>query len=306
MNIIRSIFQLVFYSIVAVSFFSCSTNTVTEYTLDVSIVGEGHVYINGEPIVDTAIVPSGTLVELSATPEFNWVFNEWQGDHADHQKTTLIEMENDKYIVAEFLKGAEDIDGNFYKIVQIGSQLWMKENLRTSRYRDGSNLLSDLEDSEWGTISLGAYAVYPHELIPGYESDEDVADVFGYRYNWYAVGDDRGLCPDGWKVPNTEDWEMLRIFLGDGNIGGQIKHTEYWEEPNTGASNSSDFSAVPGGGRYESGQYTHIGRFERLWSSSDDGDRGYRKGVAYSKAGADYYSRPKNRGFSVRCIADQK
>lgn len=305
MNIVRSIFQFAIIVILIVSFYSCTTNAVAEYTLNIDVVGDGKVYVDGEPVTENEIFTSGTIIELSAIPEFSWVFNEWQGDHSDFQKITSVKMENDKHIIAEFVEGAEDIDGNFYEIVQIGPQLWMKENLRTSRYRDGSNLLSELEDSEWGSTSLGAYAIYPHELIPGFESDEDVADVFGYRYNWFAVGDDRGLCPDEWKIPNTDDWENLRKFLGDGNIGGQIKHTEYWEEPNSGASNSSEFSAVPGGGRYESGQYTHIGRFERLWSSSDDGDRGYRKGIAYSKAGADYYSRPKNRGFSVRCIADQ-
>ncbi|HCN24393.1 MAG TPA: hypothetical protein DIS65_03375, partial [Candidatus Marinimicrobia bacterium] len=141
-----------------------------------------------------------------------------------------------------------DIDGNIYEIVQIGDQLWMAENLKVTHYNDGTEIPTGYSDNDWAGLSTGAYAVYG--------DNESNADTYGYLYNWYAVDDDRGVCPASWHVPTDGEYTALSDYLGGTSVaGGKLKEctegscpeSEYWYSPNTGATNESGFTGLPGG-----------------------------------------------------------
>jgi uncharacterized protein (TIGR02145 family) len=193
-----------------------------------------------------------------------------------------------------------DIDGNTYQTVKIGSQIWMKENLKTSRYRNGDGISTGLRDNEWGNTTMGAYSVYNNNL----ENNR----IFGKLYNWYAVSDNRNLCPAGWHVPRDSEWNTLVNFLGKGNegVGGKMKlDSGLWIPPNIGATNSSGFSGLPSGFRYDNGKYDDLGKYCYWWfynqNSSD-----YAPNICLQSnlENIIQYNFVKQSGLSVRCIKD--
>ena len=120
------------------------------------------------------------------------------------RKTSTSEQ---KITVSEFSESDvdgtyTDIDGNVYKSVKIGEQEWMAENLKVTRYRNGDAIPNEIDDSEWGSLTTGAFGTY--------ENDESNASVYGYLYNWYAVNNSRGIASEGWHVPTDEDWKEIR------------------------------------------------------------------------------------------------
>jgi len=191
-----------------------------------------------------------------------------------------------------------DIDGYVYKTVKIGNQFWMMENLRTSRYRDSSNILSGLKNKEWLTASRGAYSVYSNE------SDYD--QKFGKLYNWFAVEDPRKLCPVGWHVPSIQEWNELENTLGGKKIAGEkMKSLGFWKENDLKDINENEYSGMPGGCREKSGVFDEIG-FQGYWWTSTPYQltfawfKNLKTGI--SKVSTDYVY--KQYGFSVRCIKD--
>jgi len=139
-----------------------------------------------------------------------------------------------------------DIDGNVYSTIQVGTQTWMRENLKVGKYRDGSAILTGYSVAQWDALITGAYTYY--------ENNASFNDIYGKMYNWYAVVDPRGVCPTGWHVPSQSEWNTLSNFLGGSSIaGGKIKSLSYlWESPNR-ATNETGFTALPGGRRLNSG-----------------------------------------------------
>lgn len=138
----------------------------------------------------------------------------------------------------------KDIDNNSYNTVKIGNQCWMRENLKVSKYRNGEAIPTGLNNADWLNTRNGAYAIYDNSNV------NDA--IYGKLFNWYAVRDSRGFCPTGWHVPTGAEWTTLTNFLGgDGEAGRKMKSmgTTYWQSPNTGATNESGFSALPGGYR---------------------------------------------------------
>lgn len=133
-----------------------------------------------------------------------------------------------------------DIDGNIYHKVAIGTQVWLVENLKVTHYRNGDPIPNVTDGSQWIGLNTGAYC--------NYYNDSTNANTYGRLYNWYAVDDPRGLAPEGWHVPSLAEWHTLVDFLGGDLVaGGAMKDTILWQLPNTGATNSSGFSALPGG-----------------------------------------------------------
>ncbi len=193
----------------------------------------------------------------------------------------------------------KDIDGNRYKTVQIGKQLWMKENLKVSTYRNGDAIATNLDNIEWANTTSGACAVY--------NKDAAINTTYGKLYNWYAVADPRGLCPAGWHVPSDGEWTELEDYLGGRNAaGGKLKAvSSLWSSPNTAASNSSGFSALPGGFLGDYGYFYSIGYYGCWWSSTETSstsawsrELGCRNGESDRSYGSKHY------GFSVRCLRD--
>jgi len=226
--------------------------------------------------------------------------------------TVTKQIESDTEIIAPLELLAEhlltDIDGNVYQTVKIGAQWWMAENLRTTRYRNGHAISTGLDRTAWSNTTSGAYAIHPHDEVDGINSDEEMVDAYGKLYNWYAVDDHRGLCPEGWRVPTMGEWSPLINYLGDWEVaGGKLKSTytepdphPRWSSPNKAATNESGFSGLPGGGGYSS-----IGRGGSWWSLTEYGTTNalYRY-LSYELSGMYGTNSHKNSGRSVRCIKE--
>lgn len=193
-----------------------------------------------------------------------------------------------------------DADGNAYTSVVIGSQVWMAQNLQTTRFRNGDPIPLVPIDNEWENSAQGAWCFYNNERKFG--------KSYGNLYNWHAVSDSRGICPPGWHVPSDEEWQVLSDFLGGDKVAGdKMKETgtRHWAEPNNGATNISGFTALPAGGRDEFGQFI-VDRYGcHWWSSTVTGSVDVRVRSIYFGYGSimtDEYH--PNSGFSVRCLKD--
>jgi len=193
-----------------------------------------------------------------------------------------------------------DQEGNVYKTIQIGNQVWMAENLRTTKYRNGSLIPNILDDITWDNTTKGAYCHY--------ENNDSIADVYGHLYNWYAVTDSRGLAPSGWHIPTESEWEKLAVFLGGEQTAGnklKEKGTVHWTFPNLDATNESGFIALPCGARGEVGQYCFLGTAGYWWSSDPTNNRtAFLHGMTNHSAQFLKYTYNKEYGFSIRCLKD--
>jgi uncharacterized protein (TIGR02145 family) len=198
----------------------------------------------------------------------------------------------------EFFGTVADIEGQIYQTVLIGSQFWMAENLRTASYANGDPIANVTDNTAWAQLSTGAWCHYENNTV------NDA--IYGKLYNCYPTVDPRGLCPVGWHVPTDAEWTVLRDYLGGELVaGGKMKSTTGWDAPNTGATNESGFSGLPGGGRYYDGAFNYIGDDGIWWSSTE-----YNTNDAWSRLltyNYGYVSRNLNfkvSGFSVRCLRD--
>lgn len=196
-----------------------------------------------------------------------------------------------------------DIDGNAYHTVKIGNQIWFKENLKTARFTDGSPISAIQDSTAWANI-YNTSAIIPAWCYWGQNAGNNT--IYGKLYNWYAVVDNRQLCPTGWHVPTDGEWEILVNYLGGSNVaGGSMKEVTLWQNPNTGATNSSGFTALPGGTRNQFGNFQGLGSGGDWWSSTsyNSSSAWYRYlSYSYSHSGKNYYS--KAAGFSIRCLID--
>jgi uncharacterized protein (TIGR02145 family)/uncharacterized repeat protein (TIGR02059 family) len=193
-----------------------------------------------------------------------------------------------------------DNDGNVYNTIVIGTQEWLRENLRTSKYNDGSSIPLVTDNTAWSNL-----------ITPGYcWSNNDAATykaTYGALYNWYTVNTGK-LCPTGWHIPSDAEWTTLTTYLGGENVaGGKLKETgtAHWYSPNAGATNETNFTALPGGSRDFDGSFYGIGNYGDWWSSTESNtDIAWDWGMYYldSNVYRDYYD--KRDGFSVRCVRD--
>ncbi|MHC1705202.1 MAG: FISUMP domain-containing protein [Tenuifilaceae bacterium] len=193
-----------------------------------------------------------------------------------------------------------DIDGNEYNTVTIGTQVWLVENLKTTKFSDGTVIPNVTENVTWTGLSYSAYCWYNNDV-------NSYKNTFGALYNYFAVVDNRKLCPIGWHVPSESEWLTLEVFLG-GNpfAGGKLKSVIFWNSPNTGANNSSGFTGHPGGARFnQTGQYESMGNGGVWWSTTENGslDAWYRS-LEYNNSDLSKGSHGKNNGYSVRCVKD--
>lgn len=191
-----------------------------------------------------------------------------------------------------------DQEGNMYKTIVIGTQEWMAENLNTSIYRNGDAIATNLTNAAWSSTTSGAWAYY--------NNDESYACPYGKLYNWYTCVDARGLCPVGWHVPTDAEWTVLTDYLGGEAVaGGQMKTTGLWNVPNAGANNSSGFSGVPGGFRFNDGSYTYVGGIGYWWGSSEiSNSLAWDRYLNYNIDDAGRGFNDEEFGYSVRCLKD--
>ena len=195
----------------------------------------------------------------------------------------------------------KDIDGNIYNTVQIGSQCWLKENLRVTKFNDGTEIKLDTTggvtggvNSTWGNTEKGKRSIYGNDLKN--------LDKYGYLYNWIAVI--KGICPSGWDVPGAGDFYNLRNFLGN-SVGGKLKSITGWESPNYGATNESGFTALPGGLRDQNGPFGAISETAFFWTADESDSPKYVNFVQLSNTSREMALGGLVLvpfGFSVRCI----
>ena len=193
-----------------------------------------------------------------------------------------------------------DIDSNVYHEVKIGDQIWMKENLKTTRYRNGTFVSANLNNTSWQTNITGACA--------DFSNDPPISVVYGKLYNWYAVTNPLGLCPVNWHAPSDSEFTVLINYLGGDSIaGGKSKEIglSHWAAPNVGATNSSAFTGLPSGDRNPLGDYINIYSVGFWWTTTRDSIQGaYFRSLNSNNDDFVRGNYKETYGFSVRCIKD--
>ncbi len=207
-----------------------------------------------------------------------------------------------------------DIDGNVYQVVEIDGVEWMAENLKVTTYRNGDPIPNVTANADWAALETGAYVAY--------NNNPDHIETYGILYNWYAVDDERGLCPEGWRVPSDEELEDFMNFLdpngsiNDNNAAGKIKATGtlgdgeggLWSPPNTGAIDQYGFSALPAGGRFSNGNFAGMNDLTYFWSATPTPSEILQRAwIWYMSYNTDTFYRnnySRKEGYSIRCIKD--
>lgn len=195
-----------------------------------------------------------------------------------------------------------DVEGNVYNTITIATQTWMAENLKTGKYNNGDLI---------GTTSPAnldlTYATSP-EYQWAYEGNESNVTINGRLYTWYAISDSRGVCPTGWHIPTDAEWTTLTNALGDETIAGaKLKETGFihWRTPNTGATNATGFTALPGGFRDNDGTFFYLGTYGRWWSITEDQSIYiWYRFMTYTSINVFREHSYKRGGLSVRCLKD--
>lgn len=201
----------------------------------------------------------------------------------------------------------KDIDGNIYTQLTIGTQTWLKENLRTTRFNDGTPVPRVTGNKEWGGRTSPGYCWYNNDSTSN-------SGIYGALYNWYAVAEKK-LCPAGWHIPGDADYTVLENTLGGSNEAGskmKEKGTSHWQSFDTGSTNESAFSLRPSGYRLSNGSFTGMGLYCFLWTTSEcfSGIEEYYTRFAWGRYLCYYnslvhrYYFEKKYGFSVRCLKD--
>lgn len=194
-----------------------------------------------------------------------------------------------------------DVDGNEYGVVQVGDRCWMAENLRAGHYRNGWPIMSDLTVYEWNYTLIGAYL-----------DVDQWGEDWGKLYNWWAVADPRGICPEGWSVASNTDWdELVDAFGGAAVASDALRSQQGWMQPDPGATNASGFSAKPAGFRYWyfDGNYNGSGTGALFWTSTPNGNLMSYARVLYRLPEVfTYYDDPyfayNGHAMACRCIMD--
>lgn len=198
-----------------------------------------------------------------------------------------------------------DQDGNVYKTITIGTQTWMAENLRTTKYRNGDPIPNVTDNTAWFTLLTDAYCNYKNT------GNSDTINTYGRLYNWYAVSDKRNIAPIGWHVPTEAEWTTLTTYLGGESVaGGKMKETgiTHWPWTNPSATNESGFTALPSGVRGYNlhGDFGYLGLGLGYWSSTPGYGSSAMDLYMDAAVNANCYSSSRSlwMGFSVRCVMD--
>lgn len=218
------------------------------------------------------------------------------------------------------LTSINDIDGNSYNIVQIGTQIWTKENLNVSKYKNGDPIQQVTDPYTWQSLNTGAWCYYANNTANG--------TVYGKLYNWHAINDPRGLAPEGWHIPTDDDWTLLKDYLiangynYDGTVSGNkiaksLASKNLWFDFSTyqnGAisndlslNNTSGFTGLPAGTRWADPtvSFNALGTNAVWWSSTSSSNNiAIRYGLVNTSVDLNRYGSSKQYGYSIRLIKD--
>ncbi len=209
---------------------------------------------------------------------------------------TAYPTENSSYVFD--FQSCIDFEGNVYPVVKLGNQWWTAENLKSTKYADGAYI-------------NGSYV---------YDNNSSNESTYGRLYTWSAImngasgtnenpSNVQGACPNGWHVPSESEWDEMRDYLGGRTVmGGKLKETgtAHWLSPNTAATNSSGMTIVPGGLRFDDGEYQYLGEAALFWNCSDFDDLDYASAyqISYDTNEASYKWNFKTFAQSLRCVMD--
>jgi uncharacterized protein (TIGR02145 family) len=241
--------------------------------------------------------------------------------YVDLLKARIELLENALGIIPPDPDAIYDIDGNVYSSVAIGSQEWMVENLRVTKYNNGDPIMTGLDNAGWQNAIMGAYVIYDHQLIDGINSSEEMKNAYGLLYNWYTVLDPRGVCPSGWRVATDGDWTEMVNHLGGQNspTGNRLRSCRQVGSPLAGDCNVSThprwdqhahygtddfgFKALPGGFRSNTGGYLSLGLFGTWWTANEvTAQSAWRWGIVYNEGYVLRNDFTKRTGMSIRCV----
>ena len=187
-----------------------------------------------------------------------------------------------------------DNDGNTYKTIQIGTQTWMAENLKTTKYNDETAIPLVKDAVAWTELATPGYCWYTNDSVS-----------YGALYNFYTINTGK-LCPMGWHIPSDVEWTALTTYLGGESVAGdKQKETglTHWQSPNTGATNESGYTALPGGYRINDGSFSSLRRNGYWWSSTESSSvNAYYTDLFYDSDNGARDDSDKKAGFSVRCL----
>ena len=202
-------------------------------------------------------------------------------------------------LVSGCVKKDNSEDPIVFKSVKIGTQTWMAENLKVTKYRNGDPIPYVESNTEWMNLTTGSYCNYDNNIAN--------ADIYGRLYNWYAINDTRNIAPAGWHVPTCEEWQILINHLGLDYASDWLRETGniHWYGDNTRARNEYGFTALPSGMRYEDGRFYGVGLYGEWWTSTGN----YSDACCWRMGIFSNYTEAVNEnnkyGFAVRCIKDQ-
>jgi len=198
------------------------------------------------------------------------------------------------------ITSVKDADGNTYHTVTIGTQVWMVENLKTTKYNDGTSIPLVTDNTAWSALTTPAYTWYNNDMSSN-------KATYGALYNWYVINTGK-LAPTGWHVASDAEWNTLITYLGGASVaGGKLKEagTAHWSSPNTGGDNSSGFTALPGGSRYTNGLFYIMWTYGFWWSSTESSStEALHQYISNSSSTITDKAGTMSMGFSVRCVKD--
>jgi len=196
-------------------------------------------------------------------------------------------------------EGVYDIEGNFYTTFLVyNGQEWMAENLKSKNFSNGDSIPYLQQNLSWQNTNSAAFSYY--------NSDLNLSSTFGNLYNWFTTIDERNVCPADWHVPTDLEWTDFSDYLGGNGVAGgkmKVQDTLFWKAPNLGATNESFFSALPGGCRYDGGNFANIYSYANWWTGSQlDNQFSWFRSTYFDSDNLIKNYATKNTGYSIRCI----
>jgi len=232
-------------------------------------------------------------------------------------KINLNSIDSMRFKAGNAVTNVSDIDGNTYATITLGSQIWMKENLKTTQYKDGTPIVNLTDKTTWAGTTQAAYCLY--------ENNSGNKPTYGVLYNYYAVASGK-VCPTGWHVPSDSDWSILINYLagngynyngstsGDATAKSLADNIGWGSNLTEGAVGNTDFTAYrnktgykgkPAGFRYVNGDFGLLGFAAYWWTSTPENtNNAWCRGLYYSLSYTSRDSFGKKSGASIRCIKD--
>lgn len=292
---------------------------------DGSIV-EVKIYIEGEEVASSEQSTFIYFWDTEGVEVGEYVLSALAIDNDDnyHSHNVTILLDNPGGLNPDLTYGSmSDIEGNTYATIDIGTQVWMAENLRVTQYADGTPITELQDNGEWGALTADA------QVYCWYANLQDNEDTASVLYTWAAAmngmtGSDtvavQGVCPDGWHLPSDAEWMELEMFLGmtladaakyewrGSDEGVQLKETGYssWAEAPAAGSNTSGFTAVPGGFRSATGSFYNYNQYAAYWTATaqPDTEKAYLRALKFDNEKVYRQYNTRSMGFSVRCVQD--